>query len=123
MMGTVRRVCCKVKRWRNATIVLRWTAPVFWKQSRPLNRAGYAAYNKITAAPDEAITLAFCWSHLRCRLFDIARVAMRRSRTKRAEPPNQHRPMLRRDNRALSGRKRRYRVLSRVKISCRTTWD
>jgi putative transposase len=26
MMGTVRRVCCKVKRWRNAAMALRWTA-------------------------------------------------------------------------------------------------
>jgi len=34
---------------------------------------GYAAYKTIAkAAPDEAITLAFCWSHLRRRFFDIA---------------------------------------------------
>ena len=34
---------------------------------------GYAAYKTIAnAAPDEAITLAFCWAHLRRRFFDIA---------------------------------------------------
>jgi hypothetical protein len=34
---------------------------------------GYAAYKTIAnAASDEAITLAFCWCHLRCRFFDIA---------------------------------------------------
>jgi transposase len=34
---------------------------------------GYAAYKTIAnAASDEAITLAFCWSHLRRRFFDIA---------------------------------------------------
>ncbi len=34
---------------------------------------GYAAYKTIAnAAADEAITLAFCWSHLRRRFFDIA---------------------------------------------------
>jgi transposase len=34
---------------------------------------GYAAYKKIAAAPGEAITLAFCWAHLRRRFFDIAK--------------------------------------------------
>jgi len=34
---------------------------------------GYAAYKTLAnAASDEAITLAFCWSHLRRRFFDIA---------------------------------------------------
>src|SRR3981189_2997261 len=34
---------------------------------------GYAAYKTIAnAASDEAITLAFCWAHLRRRFFDIA---------------------------------------------------
>ncbi|MGO9787741.1 MAG: IS66 family transposase [Stellaceae bacterium] len=34
---------------------------------------GYAAYKTIaTAASDQAITLAFCWAHLRRRFFDIA---------------------------------------------------
>jgi len=34
---------------------------------------GYAAYKTIAnAACDEAITLAFCWAHLRRRFFDIA---------------------------------------------------
>jgi hypothetical protein len=34
---------------------------------------GYAAYKTIAnVAPDGAITLAFCWSHLRRRFFDIA---------------------------------------------------
>jgi len=34
---------------------------------------GYAAYKTIAnAARDEAITLAFCWAHLRRRFFDIA---------------------------------------------------
>src|SRR5439155_24303529 len=38
----------------------------------PLN--GYAAYKTIAAAaPGEAITLAFCWAHLRRRFFDIAK--------------------------------------------------
>lgn len=35
---------------------------------------GYAAYKKLAAeAPDEAITLAFCWSHLRRRFYDLAK--------------------------------------------------
>jgi len=35
---------------------------------------GYAAYKSIAdAACGEAITLAFCWAHLRRRLFDIAK--------------------------------------------------
>jgi transposase len=35
---------------------------------------GYAAYKSIAdAAPGEAITLAFCWAHLRRRFFDIAK--------------------------------------------------
>jgi len=34
---------------------------------------GYAAYKKIAATPGEAITLAFCWAHLRRRFFDIAK--------------------------------------------------
>src|SRR5271169_5501722 len=34
---------------------------------------GYAAYKTLAnAARDEAITLAFCWAHLRRRFFDIA---------------------------------------------------
>src|SRR6202521_3073446 len=34
---------------------------------------GYAAYKTIAnAASDEAVTLAFCWAHLRRRFFDIA---------------------------------------------------
>jgi len=35
---------------------------------------GYAAYKAIAAAaPGEAITLAFCWAHLRRKFFDIAK--------------------------------------------------
>ena len=35
---------------------------------------GYAAYKTIAdAEPGEAITLAFCWTHLRRRFFDIAK--------------------------------------------------
>jgi transposase len=35
---------------------------------------GYAAYKSIAnAAPGEAITLAFCWAHLRRRFFDLAK--------------------------------------------------
>ena len=35
---------------------------------------GYAAYKTIVAAaPGEAITLAFCWAHLRRRFFDLAK--------------------------------------------------
>jgi hypothetical protein len=35
---------------------------------------GYAAYKTIAdKAPGEAITLAFCWAHLRRRFFDIAK--------------------------------------------------
>jgi transposase len=35
---------------------------------------GYAAYKTIAnATPDEAITLAFCWAHLRRRFFDLAK--------------------------------------------------
>jgi transposase len=35
---------------------------------------GYAAYKTIAdAAPDETITLAFCWAHLRRKFFDIAK--------------------------------------------------
>ena len=36
--------------------------------------AGYAAYKTIAdAAPGEAITLAFCWAHLRRHFFDVAK--------------------------------------------------
>jgi hypothetical protein len=34
---------------------------------------GYAAYKKIAAEPGEAITLAFCWTHLRRWFFDITK--------------------------------------------------
>ena len=35
---------------------------------------GYAAYKTIAAAaPGEAVTLAFCWAHLRRKFFDIAK--------------------------------------------------
>jgi hypothetical protein len=35
---------------------------------------GYAAYKKLAAeAPGEAITLAFCWAHLRRRFYDLAK--------------------------------------------------
>jgi transposase len=35
---------------------------------------GYTAYKKLAAeAPDEAVTLAFCWSHLRRRFYDHAK--------------------------------------------------
>ena len=35
---------------------------------------GYGAYKTIAAAaPGEAITLAFCWAHLRRRFFDLAK--------------------------------------------------
>jgi len=35
---------------------------------------GYAAYKKIAAeTPGEAVTLAFCWSHLRRRFYDHAK--------------------------------------------------
>ena len=34
---------------------------------------GYAAYKTIANADREAITLAFCWAHLRRRFFDIAK--------------------------------------------------
>ena len=35
---------------------------------------GYSAYKKLAAeAPDEAVTLAFCWSHLRRRFYDHAK--------------------------------------------------
>ncbi len=35
---------------------------------------GYAAYQKLAAeAPSDAITLAFCWSHLRRRFYDLAK--------------------------------------------------
>ena len=35
---------------------------------------GYAAYKKLAAeAPGEAVTLAFCWSHLRRRFYDHAK--------------------------------------------------
>jgi len=35
---------------------------------------GYATYKTIAnATPDEAITLAFCWAHLRRRFFDLAK--------------------------------------------------
>ena len=36
---------------------------------------GYAAYKTIAdKAPGKAITLAFCWAHLRRHFFDIAKV-------------------------------------------------
>jgi transposase len=39
---------------------------------------GYAAYKKIAATPGEAITLAFCWTHLRRRFFVTVRSRPRR---------------------------------------------
>ena len=39
-----------------------------------------AAYKTLAAAAlGEAITLAFCWAHLRRRFFDLAKAATRRS--------------------------------------------
>ena len=46
---------------------------------------GYAAYKTIAddARTGDAITLAFCWAHLRRQFFDIAKGGRRRSRAKR----------------------------------------
>jgi len=46
---------------------------------------GYAAYKSIAdKTPGEAITLAFCWAHLRRHFFDSPRAATRRSPAKRS---------------------------------------
>ena len=46
---------------------------------------GYAAYKTIAAkAPGEAITLAFCWAHLRRGFFDLAKAAKRADRQRGA---------------------------------------
>jgi hypothetical protein len=38
MMGTVRRVCRKVKRWRNAAMALRWTAAGMMEAAKGFRR-------------------------------------------------------------------------------------
>ena len=38
MMGTVRRVCRNVKRWRNADMALRWTAAGMMKAIKGFRR-------------------------------------------------------------------------------------
>jgi putative transposase len=38
MMGTVRRVCRNVKRWRNAAMVLRWTAAAMMEATKGFRR-------------------------------------------------------------------------------------
>ena len=37
-MGTVRRVCRNVKRWRNAAMVLRWTAAAMMEAAKGFRR-------------------------------------------------------------------------------------
>jgi hypothetical protein len=37
-MGTVRRVCRKVKRWRNAAMALRWTAASMMEAAKGFRR-------------------------------------------------------------------------------------
>jgi putative transposase len=57
MMGTVRRVCRNVKRWRNAAMALRWTAAGMLEAAKafrrlkaykalPVLRAALAAHHK-----------------------------------------------------------------------------
>jgi putative transposase len=38
MMGTVRRVCRNVKRWRNAAMALRWTAAGMMEAAKGFRR-------------------------------------------------------------------------------------
>ena len=38
MMGTVRRVCCNVKRWRSASTALRWTAAAMLEATKGFRR-------------------------------------------------------------------------------------
>jgi putative transposase len=41
MMGTVRRVCRNVKRWRNAVMALRWTAAGMMEAAKIRRLKGY----------------------------------------------------------------------------------
>ena len=38
MMGTIRRVCRNVKRWRNASMALRWTAAAMQEAAKGFRR-------------------------------------------------------------------------------------
>jgi putative transposase len=38
MLGTVRRVCRNVKRWRNASMALRWTAAAMQEAAKGFRR-------------------------------------------------------------------------------------
>lgn len=38
MMGTIRRVCCNVKRWRNAAMALRWTGEAMQEAAKGFRR-------------------------------------------------------------------------------------
>ena len=64
MMGTVRRVCRNVKRWRNAEMALRWTAAGMMEAARGFRRL--KAYKQLPAL--KAALLAHQAKHARNRL-------------------------------------------------------
>jgi putative transposase len=57
MMGTVRRVCRNVKRWRNAAMVLRWTAAAMMEATKGFRRL--KAYKHLPALKAALASLQF----------------------------------------------------------------
>jgi putative transposase len=55
MMGTVRRVCRNVKRWRNAAMVLRWTAAAMMEATKGFRRL--KAYKHLPALKAALVSL------------------------------------------------------------------
>ena len=49
MMGTARRVCRNVKRWRNAAMALRWTAAGMMEAAKGFRRL--KAYKRLSSIP------------------------------------------------------------------------
>jgi putative transposase len=47
MMGTIRRVCCNVKRWQDASMALRWTSAAMLEATKGFRRL--KAYKQLSA--------------------------------------------------------------------------
>jgi hypothetical protein len=56
MMGTVRRVCRNVKRWRNAAMALRWTSAGLMEAAK-----GFRRWARVALARRLAILLERIW--------------------------------------------------------------
>jgi len=57
MMGTVRRVCRNVKRWRNAAMALRWTAAGMMEAAKGFRRL--KAYKQLPTLRTALVAHAF----------------------------------------------------------------